>query len=90
MEYKVFEEIFKAAGFTERQMKKVREESYKQYEDGNGKKVSTGGQRKAAYDFLVNLLYGYSQDELMDTMWKICKATAEQSEKLYRALEKAA
>lgn len=87
MEYKDFERIFKGAGFTERQVKKVRERAYKEYEDAHGKRTATGGQRKIAYDFLVSLLYNMSQEDLTDTMYKICKASGEQSAKLYSLLD---
>lgn len=87
MEYKDFEMIFSGAGFTQRQIKKAQERAYKEFEDANGKKASTGGQRKAAYDFLVSLLGTMDIDELVDVMWKICKASREQSEKLYSLLD---
>lgn len=87
MEYKDFEMIFSGAGFTPRQIKKVRERAYKEFEDAHGKKAATGGQRKSAYQFLVSYLCGMSQEELTDTMWEICKASSEQSEKLYNLLE---
>ena len=86
MEYKNFEMIFSGAGFTQRQIKKVRERAYKEFEDAHGKKAATGGQRKSAYQFLISFLYNMSQEELTDIMWKICKASSEQSEKLYNLL----
>jgi len=87
MEYKDFEMIFSGAGFTQRQIKKVRERAYKEFEDAYGKKSATGGQRKIAYQFLVSFLYNMSQEELTDIMLIICRASGEQSEKLYNLLE---
>lgn len=87
MEYKDFEKIFKDADFTERQIKKVRAEAYKEFEDMSSKRSSTSGQKKAAYGFLVTTLYNLTQKELASLMWKICKATADQSGKLYQILD---
>lgn len=89
MEYKVFERIFKGIGLVERQIKKLRERSYKEYEDCNGKKIATGGQKKMAYDFLVQYLRELELEDLVNEMYSICKASREQSEKLYDVLNEA-
>lgn len=87
MEFKQFEEIFKDAGFTPRQIKKLQRRAYKEYEDANGKKIATGGQKQMSYDFLITYLRELSNGELVDEMQGICKASREQSERLYTALE---
>ena len=53
MEFKVFEENFKKAGFTSRQIKKIQQRAYKEYEDAHGKRIATGGQKQIAYNFLT-------------------------------------
>lgn len=87
MEFKQFEEIFKASGFTPRQIKKVQQRAYKEYEDMSGKKIATGGQKQVSYDFLVTQLYEMDEEKLAKEMHDICRATEEQSEQLYKVLE---
>lgn len=87
MEYKVFEKIFKDAEFTERQMKKIREECYKNYADAHGKKIATGGQKRMTYGFFIDFIRDMELQELKDYMWRICRATAEQSESLYKLVD---
>lgn len=87
MEFKQFEEIFKDAGFTPRQVKKLQQRAYKEYESVNGKKIATGGQKQMSYDSLITYFRGLSSGELIDEMQGICKASREQSERLYATLE---
>lgn len=87
MEFKQFEEIFKAAGLTPRQIKKVQQRAYKEYEDMSGKRVATGGQKQIAYDFLVTYLQEMDEENLIREMYIICRATEEQTGKLYNTLE---
>ena len=87
MEFKQFEEIFKAAGFTPRQIKKIQQRAYKEYEDMSEKKIATGGQKQVSYDFLVTQLYEIDEENLANEMHNICRATEEQSKQLYNVLE---
>lgn len=87
MEFKQFEEIFKDVGFTPRQVKKLQQRAYKEYENANGKKIATGGQKQMSYDSLITYFRGLNSGELIDEMQSICKASREQSERLYAALE---
>ena len=87
MEFKVFEENFKKAGFIPRQIKKIQQRAYKEYEDGHGKRIATGGQKQIAYDFLTTQLYEMTQEELEKEMYSICRASKEQTAALYKVLE---
>jgi hypothetical protein len=87
MEYRVFEEIFKKAGFTPRQVKRVQQRAYKEYEDMRGKRVATGGQKKMSYNFLIKYLFELDVEDLVKEMYNVCRASREQVSQLHTILE---
>lgn len=87
MEYIKFENLFKSAGFTERNLKKIRTKAYDLYMSHYGKQPSTGVQKQAAYNELVNLCKSRTETQLHGLMYQTCKATADQSKSLFIELK---
>jgi len=87
MEYKVFEAMFKEAGFTERQMKKVREFSYDAYAESRGRKTATGGQKQMAYDAFVRVCKACADVDTLAAFFQgVCKVSREQIEALFNSI----
>lgn len=51
------------------------------------RKLQLVDKKQMSYDFLITYLRELSNGELVDEMQGICKASREQSERLYTALE---
>ena len=90
MEYMKFESLFKDAGFTERNMKKIRCKAYDLYESHHGRQPATGVQKQSAYKELVELCASRTEEQLRGLMYQTCKATKEQSDNLYIGLKNVA